>query len=114
VIAAVYAPDTPILLPHTMVEAHLIAAEAALLADDGEAGRRALELALVMAETIGVTRPLALAGPGTQELLSARVAGPGTGPFAAQPATAVPRSLPTPLYCSASGSSTSSRCSPRC
>jgi LuxR family maltose regulon positive regulatory protein len=84
VVAALYEPDTPILLPHTVVEAHLIDAEAALQAEDAVAGRAALESALALAETVGVARPFALAGPCTQVLLSARAAGNGPGPFAAQ------------------------------
>jgi LuxR family maltose regulon positive regulatory protein len=84
VVAPVYEPATPILLPHTVVEAHLVDAEAALQADDWVAGREALDLALAHAEIVGVARPFALAGPRTQELLSARAAGNGGGPFAAQ------------------------------
>jgi LuxR family maltose regulon positive regulatory protein len=96
VVAPVHEPDIPILLPHTKVEAHLIDAEAALRANDGVAGRRALELALVMAENVGVARPFALAGPSTQELLSAQAAGNGRGPFAAQLATARAEVKPDP------------------
>jgi LuxR family transcriptional regulator, maltose regulon positive regulatory protein len=81
--APVFEPDALILLPHTLAEAHLIDAEAALQADDDlAAGRAALERALAIAEPIGVARPFALAGPCTQELLSSRFAGNGTGPFA--------------------------------
>ena len=82
-VAPVFEPDASILLPHTLAEAHLIEAEAALQADDDlAAGRAALERALAIAEPIGVARPFALAGPCTQELLSSRFAGDGTGPFA--------------------------------
>ena len=78
----------PVLLPHTAVEALLLQAEAALQADDRVAGRAALEAALAQAELLGVVRPLALAGPRTQELLTARAAGNGHGPFAARVAAA--------------------------
>jgi LuxR family maltose regulon positive regulatory protein len=88
VVAPVYEPDKVLLLPHTLLEAHLIDAEAALQADDRVTGRGALELALAQGETIGVLRPFALAGPRTQDLLSARPAGNRSGPFAAQLAAA--------------------------
>jgi LuxR family maltose regulon positive regulatory protein len=88
VVAPVFESDTPILLPHTVVEAHLIDAEAALQADDSVAGREALQLALTQAETVGVVRPFALAGPCTQQFLSSRGAGNGRGSFAAQVAAA--------------------------
>jgi LuxR family maltose regulon positive regulatory protein len=95
VVAPVYEPDTPILLPHTVVEAHLVDAEAALQADDRAAGRRALQLALTEAEIVGVARPFALAGPCTQQLLGSR-AGSGTGTFAAQVAAARAAVVPDP------------------
>jgi LuxR family transcriptional regulator, maltose regulon positive regulatory protein len=88
IVAPVFEPDILILLPHTVVEALLLKAEAALQADDRVAGRAALETALAQAEILGVIRPLALAGPRTQELLTARAAGDGRGPFAARVATA--------------------------
>ena len=71
-----------------MLEAHLVEAEAALQAGDRPSGAAALDKALAAAEAVGVTRPLALAGPCTQELLSARAAGNGRGPFAGQVAAA--------------------------
>jgi LuxR family maltose regulon positive regulatory protein len=88
IVAPVSEPDVPVLLPHTMVEALLLRAEAALQADDQVTGRAALEAALAQAEILGVVRPLALAGPRTQELLTARAAGNGRGPFADRVATA--------------------------
>ena len=88
IVAPVFEPDILILLPHTVVEALLLQAEAALQADDRVAGRAALEAALARAEILGVVRPLALAGPCTQELLTARAAGNGRGPFAARVAAA--------------------------
>jgi LuxR family maltose regulon positive regulatory protein len=97
VVAPVYEPGTVLLLPHTVLEAHLIDAEAALQADDWPAGRGALELALAKAEAIGAVRPLALAGPRTQELLSARPAGNGGGPFAARLAAARAAVLSDPV-----------------
>jgi LuxR family maltose regulon positive regulatory protein len=88
IVAPVSEPDMPVLLPQTAVEALLLHAEAALRADDRVAGRTALEAALAQAEILGVVRPLALAGPRTQELLTARAAGNGRGPFAARVAAA--------------------------
>jgi len=75
-------PGTVSLVPSTVVEAHLVVAESALQADDLAGGRSSLEAALALAEAVGVVRPLALAGPRTQELLTARVAANGTRPFA--------------------------------
>jgi len=88
IVAGVHEHDMPILLPHTVVETHLLDAEAALQADDQESGRAALELALAEAEAVGVIRPLALTGPCTQELLSTRAKLNGKGAFAAQVAAA--------------------------
>jgi len=95
-VAPLYRPDVPTLLPHTVVEAHLLDAEAALQAGDRPAGRAALEAAWARAETIGVVRPFALAGPCTQELLTARAAGNGRGPFAHEVAFARAAVLPDP------------------
>ena len=86
--ARVHEADMPILLPYTVVEAHLVEAEAALQADDPESGRAALEAAWERAEAIGVARPFALAGPCTQELLTSRLRRDGQGTFAAQVAAA--------------------------
>jgi LuxR family maltose regulon positive regulatory protein len=88
IVAPVFEPDAATLIPHTVTEAHLVAAEAALQADELVAGRKSLERALADAEKLGVARPFALAGPCTQQLLSARSAGDGSGPFAAQVAAA--------------------------
>jgi LuxR family transcriptional regulator, maltose regulon positive regulatory protein len=87
VVAPVLHPDQPVLLRQTLVEAHLLEAEAALQAGDREAGRGALEIALVKAEPLGAARPFALAGPLTHQLLSDRAALHG-GAFAAQVAAA--------------------------
>ncbi len=86
--AGVLKPDVPILLPYTVVEAQLIEAEAALQAGDQESGRAALDAALAEAETIGVARPFALAGPCTQKILSSRAQLNRNGPFATQVAAA--------------------------
>jgi LuxR family maltose regulon positive regulatory protein len=86
--ARVHEADTPILLPYTVVEAHLVEAEAALQADDPESGRAALEAAFERAEAIGVARPFALSGPCTQELLTSRLGLDGKGTFASQVAAA--------------------------
>jgi LuxR family maltose regulon positive regulatory protein len=88
IVAPVSEPDVPVLLPHTVVEALLLQAEAALQADDRVAGGAALQTAVAQAEILGVVRPLALAGPRTQELLTARAAGNGHSPFAARVAAA--------------------------
>jgi LuxR family maltose regulon positive regulatory protein len=88
IVAPVYEPEMPILLPHTVVEAHLVDAEAALQADDWSTGHRALELALAQAEAVGVARPFALAGPCTQQLLSSRAATNGKAKFAGRVAAA--------------------------
>jgi LuxR family maltose regulon positive regulatory protein len=96
VVAPVREGSIPVLLPQTPVEAHLVEAEAALQADDPLSGRAALETALTEAEAVGVVRPFALAGPCTQELLSARAAANGRGPFAAQVAAARAAVVPDP------------------
>jgi LuxR family maltose regulon positive regulatory protein len=88
VAARLHEPDVPMLLPHSVVEAYLLDAESAMQADDLVAARRALEIALAKAEAARVARPFALAGPRTQELLAARAAVNGRGPFAAQLAAA--------------------------
>jgi LuxR family transcriptional regulator, maltose regulon positive regulatory protein len=85
----VHEADLPILLPYTVVEAHLVRAEAALLADEPESGRAALEAAFEKAEAIAVARPFALSGPCTRQLLTSRLAHDGKGTFAAQVATAL-------------------------
>jgi LuxR family transcriptional regulator, maltose regulon positive regulatory protein len=87
-VAAVFRADTPLLLPHTVVEAHLVDAESALQADEPDAGRTALELALLGAEGIGVARPFALAGPRTRHLLTARAVGVAGARFLVQVGTA--------------------------
>jgi len=76
-------PEMPLLLL-TRVEAHLLEAEAALQGGEEEAGRAALEVALAEGEAMGVARPFALAGPCTQELLTARARLNGRGRFSAQ------------------------------
>jgi LuxR family maltose regulon positive regulatory protein len=86
--ARVLEPGMPILLPYTVVEAHLVEAEAALQADDLQSGRAALEAAFERAQAIGVARPFALSGPCTQESLTSRLRLHATGTFAAQVAAA--------------------------
>jgi LuxR family maltose regulon positive regulatory protein len=88
ILAGVRERGTPILLPYTGVEAHLVDAEAALQADDVECGAAALDRALAEAEIAGVARPFALAGPRTQEMLTERARTDGHGAFAAQVAAA--------------------------
>jgi LuxR family maltose regulon positive regulatory protein len=87
VIAPVHRPETVSLLPHTLVEAHLIEAEAALHSGDQPTARTALTAALT-AETIDVVRPFALAGSLTRQLLSTLTTQHGTTPFTARIAAA--------------------------
>jgi LuxR family transcriptional regulator, maltose regulon positive regulatory protein len=86
--ARVLEPDATIVLAYTVVEAHLVEAEAALQADDLESGRTALEKAFTVAEPLGVARPFALAGARTQQFLGLWARSDGRGRFAAQVATA--------------------------
>jgi LuxR family maltose regulon positive regulatory protein len=88
VAARVQEEDMPVLLPYTVVEAHLVESEAALQADDPESGGAALQAAFERAEAIGVARPFALSGPCTQEALTSRLRLHGTGTFAAEVAAA--------------------------
>ena len=83
-VAPVVERSTSILLPQTVVEAHLVDAETALLAGDEVSGRAALESALAEAEPIGLVRPFALAGPRTQDLLTARTTTNRRTPFTAK------------------------------
>jgi LuxR family transcriptional regulator, maltose regulon positive regulatory protein len=89
-----------VLIPHTPLEVHLVQAEAALHAEDREAGRTELAAALALGEALGVVRPFALAGGLTAEIL--RSAQPtGVGPrFAEQLSDAfavVQVEMPAPL-----------------
>ncbi|HEY4631919.1 MAG TPA: LuxR C-terminal-related transcriptional regulator [Blastococcus sp.] len=96
VVAGALDPGVPVLLPHTVVEAHLLDAEAALQSDDAESGRAALEAALAGAEMVGAARPFGLAGPRVQQLLTVRARYDGKGPFAAQVAAARAAVRPEP------------------
>ena len=60
----------PVLLPHTLLEIHLLDVEAALESGDDPEARRALDAALGAADAIGIIRPFALAGPRTRQLLA--------------------------------------------
>ncbi|MCD2195417.1 LuxR C-terminal-related transcriptional regulator [Actinomycetospora endophytica] len=57
-------------MPHTLVEAHLVAVTLAVRAGDPEAGRRALGAALAAAEDLDLLRPFALGGPEVGALLA--------------------------------------------
>jgi LuxR family maltose regulon positive regulatory protein len=81
-------PDMTVLLPYTVVDAHLVEAEAALQADDLESGHAALGAALAEAEPLGMARPFALAGTCTQDLLGSWTQQSGRRPFTAQVAAA--------------------------
>jgi LuxR family maltose regulon positive regulatory protein len=94
-LAPVHTGDEPVLLRHTRVEAYLIEAEAALHADEPRAARAAVESALTEAEDTGAVRPLALAGPRTQELLDAWLAR-DHGTFGAAVAAARAAVVPDP------------------
>jgi LuxR family maltose regulon positive regulatory protein len=59
----------PPLLPHSVVEAHLVQAQLDLSAGDRASARRALRRALTVAAPLGVLRPFVLAGPALHELL---------------------------------------------
>jgi LuxR family maltose regulon positive regulatory protein len=87
-VAPVYDPATPVLLPQTVVEAHLVDAESALHAGDGPAGRASLEKALVRAESVGVVGAHAHAGAHTPELLGTGAARRGRTRFDAEVAAA--------------------------
>ena len=80
--------DMPILLPYTVVEAHLVGCRGRAAGRRPGAGGAALEAALESAEAIGVARPFALSGPCTQEWLASRRRLHATGTFAAQVAAA--------------------------
>jgi LuxR family transcriptional regulator, maltose regulon positive regulatory protein len=98
IVTPLLGPGSPALLSHTGAEAHLIEAEAALDAGDQPAGRTALDAALARAELAGVTRPLALAGPHTKELLTSVLARNGPSPFAARVAAARAAVVPAPTF----------------
>jgi LuxR family transcriptional regulator, maltose regulon positive regulatory protein len=57
------------LLPHTLVEAWLLEASLAVIAEERPAARHALKTALVLAEPLQAIRPFALAGPEVLDLL---------------------------------------------
>jgi LuxR family maltose regulon positive regulatory protein len=95
IVAPLSGPGQSVLLRQTVVEARLVEVEAALQAGDRDAGRVALEVALVEAEPIDAVRPFALAGPLTQQVLGARTALDGGG-FAAQVTVARAAVVPEP------------------
>jgi LuxR family maltose regulon positive regulatory protein len=72
VVDPVRAFTVPVLLPHTLLEVHLLDVEAALDSGDDAGARAALGAALAAAGAIGVVRPFALAGPRTLRLLADR------------------------------------------
>jgi LuxR family maltose regulon positive regulatory protein len=78
----------PVLLPHTIIEALLVAAEVALSAEDVPAGAAALDRAVQLAQPLGIVRPFVLAGHRTRSLLAGRPAARGTGLFATRLAAA--------------------------
>jgi LuxR family maltose regulon positive regulatory protein len=61
--------STPMLLPHTLVDAWLLETTLSVAADERPAARRALQSALAVAEPLDGLRPFAQAGPGVRELL---------------------------------------------
>ncbi|NMH81030.1 hypothetical protein HF577_28550 [Pseudonocardia xinjiangensis] len=62
-------------LPHTVVEAWLLAARAALADDDRAAVRHAVQRALALAEPLDALRPFALAGCGVRAVLVDQLGG---------------------------------------
>jgi LuxR family maltose regulon positive regulatory protein len=70
VVDPVRACAVPVLLPHTLLEIHLLGVEAALESGDDDEARGALDAALAAADAIGIVRPFALAGPRTRKLLA--------------------------------------------
>lgn len=86
--APLHEPGAILHLPYTVVEAHLLDAEAAARAGDEPGGRAALDRAFAAAEVLDVARPFALAGPCTQKLLTARAAANGRSAFAGRVAAA--------------------------
>jgi LuxR family transcriptional regulator, maltose regulon positive regulatory protein len=74
----VRASAVPVLLPHTLLETHLLDVEASLESGDDAEARWAIDAALAEAATIGVVRPFALAGPRTRQLLADRRRPTGT------------------------------------
>jgi len=78
----------PVLLPHTIIEALLIDAEAALRGENVAAGTAALDRALRLGQPLGIVRPFVLAGPHTRNLLNSRPGARGTGAFATRLAAA--------------------------
>jgi LuxR family transcriptional regulator, maltose regulon positive regulatory protein len=72
-------------MPHTLVEADLVAATLAVRAGDRAAGRRALGAALAAAEDLDLLRPFALGGPEVGALLAEpRFRPEGAAAFAAR------------------------------
>ena len=65
-------------MPHTLVEAHLVAATLAVHAGDRSAARHALRAALTDAEALELLRPFALGGPEVGALLAEHSPGTGT------------------------------------
>jgi LuxR family maltose regulon positive regulatory protein len=98
IVTPLLGPAGPALLPYTGAEAHLIEAEAALDAGDQPAGRTALDAALARAESAGVTRPLAFAGPHTRELLTSVLGQDVRGPFADRVGAARAAVVPAPAF----------------
>jgi LuxR family maltose regulon positive regulatory protein len=65
------------LMPHTLVEAHLVAVTLAVRDGDRVAGWRALRAALAGAEALDLLRPFALSGPDVGVLLAEHSSRPG-------------------------------------
>ncbi|HEY2223721.1 MAG TPA: LuxR C-terminal-related transcriptional regulator [Actinomycetospora sp.] len=84
------------LMPHTLVEAHLVAATLAVRAADPAAGRRALGDALAAAEDLDLLRPFALGGSEVGALLAEHRARPGIAAAFATRALAAYRRIQDP------------------
>ena len=84
------------LMPHTLVEAHLVAATLAVRAGDPAAGQLALASALTEAEGLDLLRPFALGGPEVGTLLAEHHPRPGPAAAFAARALAAYRRIADP------------------
>jgi LuxR family maltose regulon positive regulatory protein len=66
----VLAGSVPALLPHTLLEVHLLETALALATGERPAARRALQAALAAAEPLDALRPFTQAGPSVRALLA--------------------------------------------
>jgi LuxR family transcriptional regulator, maltose regulon positive regulatory protein len=86
-----------VVLPHTLVEAHLVEATLAVRAGDPPEGRRALEAALAGAEPLDLLWPFALGGSEVGALLAEHRSRPGPAAAFAARALAAYRRIEDPV-----------------